>query len=420
MSSPKDPANHNSKPEKKPLNDFAIGSAKARPRPYKLTDSQGLYLEIKPSGKKFWRYRYRIAGKENLFALGEYCSSVKNPNHIALAEARFLRDEARKLVKQGIHPAHQKKLKLNVQVEANQNTFRAVADEWVYHTSKRKGWSAYYLGQVETILKTDVYPTIGTLPIDAINPRHIALILGRIESRKAFSVAILARQWCSAVFRYAIRQHKANSDPTTAFKGEISRPPVCNSKPLPLEEIPVFLNKLAGYGGHRHTVIALNLLMLTVVRTKELREAVWCEFDLGAAIWRIPAPRMKKRREHLVPLSRQAVELLIELRTLTGDRKFLFPNTRRPQEPIGATSLNRALEYMGYQGSFSCHGFRSTASTQWNELGYRADVIEVALSHSEGNAVRRAYNQAEYLTERRQMLQDWADLLDKLRASGPS
>jgi len=193
------------------------------------------------------------------------------------------------------------------------------------------------------------------------------------------------------------------------------RPPVAHSKPLSLDEIPIFLKKINEYGGRVETVTAIRLLMLTMVRSKELREATWDEFDLNGAVWRIPAHRMKMRREHIVPLSTQTVELLKDLYPLTGHRGWLFPNSRRPDMPIAATTLNRAIEYMGYAGKFTCHGFRSTASTILNEKGYRPDVIERSLAHSEKNAVRRAYNQAEYLPERHQMLQDWADYLDGLK-----
>ena len=398
-----------------PLTDAAIRNAKPSDKPFKLTDSHGLYIEIKPNGSKLWRYRYKIAGRENLFAVGEF-TEKSDPNHVSLADARSLRDDARKLVKQGIHPAHNRRAELNNQVAANENTFKAVAQDWMTDTQKRKGWTDYYTKQVKTVMEGDAFPVLGSLPISFVTPDHIHTVLDRIEKRKAFTVAILCRQWCSAVFRYAIRKRKATSDPTAAFKGEIRRPDVQHSKPLTLEEIPAFLRKLSGYQGNPETGIAIRLLMLTLARTKELREATWSEFDLDAALWRVPAARMKMRREHLVPLSHQAVDLLTELKRLTGERTFLFPNTRRHDACMPATTLNRALEYLGMRGKLSCHGFRSTASTQLNECGYRSDVIEAALAHAEKNATRKAYNQALYLRERKEMLQEWADYLDGLQA----
>lgn len=402
-----------------PTTDSAIRNAKPSSKSYKLTDSNGLYIEIKPNGKKFWRYRYRIAGKENLFAIGEFRSNKSDPNHISLADARSLRDEAKKLVKQGVHPSHHRKAQIEAQIEANKNTFKVLALSWYDETKAKKGWTKRYSDQIKRLFEEDAFPVFGNMPIQYVTADHVATLLERIEGRGVSITAILARQWCSAVFRYAMRRRRAENDPTVAFKGEIKRPPVEHSKPLSLEEIPAFLKRLKGYQGKVETVIALRLLMLTMARTKELREAAWAEFDLDNALWRIPDKRMKMRREHVVPLSQQAVALLKELNILTGHLgALLFPNSRTPEKPITATTLNRALEYMGYAGKFSCHGFRSTASTILNEKGYRSDVIERSLAHMEKNAVRKAYNQAEYLEERRKMLQDWADFLDALEAGG--
>ena len=239
----------------------------------------------------------------------------------------------------------------------------------------------------------------------------------RVEGRGAKTVALLLRQWSSTIFRYAVATLRADSDPAAALKGAITRLKTKHRKPLTRADLPRFIKALDSYGGYRTTVIALRLMLLTFVRTVELRAAHWAEIDLDRAEWRIPAGRMKMRELHIVPLSRQAVELLLELRSLTGGRSFLFPNCRRPNSCMTATSLNRALERMGFNGKgsmgFSAHGFRSTASTILNELGYRPDVIERQLAHSERNKVRASYNQAEYLAERRAMMQEWADLTDE-------
>jgi integrase len=238
-----------------------------------------------------------------------------------------------------------------------------------------------------------------------------------VEGRGAKTVALLLRQWSSTIFRYAVATLRADSDPAAALKGAITRLKTKHRKPLTRADLPRFIKALDSYGGYRTTVIALRLMLLTFVRTVELRAAHWAEIDLDRAEWRIPAGRMKMRELHIVPLSRQAVELLLELRSLTGGRSFLFPNCRRPNSCMTATSLNRALERMGFNGKgsmgFSAHGFRSTASTILNELGYRPDVIERQLAHSERNKVRASYNQAEYLAERRAMMQEWADLTDE-------
>lgn len=388
------------------LTDTRIRTAKRARKPYKLTDSGGLHLEVRPSGAKLWRYRYRIAGKENLFALGEYPA-------LGLADARTERDKARKMAKQGIHPAHNRQALLVAQVAENANSFEAVALEWI--AQRRAKWTPYYLNQVERAMKADVYPYVGTLPIRSVTAAHLLEIVNRVGKR-APTVALLLRQWCSAVFRYAVSTLRADGDPTVALKGAIHRPKVEHHKPLTRTAIPDFLKALEKAGGYRTTVIAVRLLMLTFVRTGELRAAEWSEFDLDRAEWRIPAERMKMREPHIVPLSAQAVELLRELHTLTGGQRLLFPNYRRPKTCMTGTTINRALERMGYLGRFSGHGFRATASTMLNEMGYRPDVIERQLAHKERNQVRASYNQAQYLEERRQLMQAWADYIDSLAA----
>jgi integrase len=391
------------------LTDVALRNAKPSTRPVKLSDGKGLYFEIRPTGAKLWRYRYRIAGKENVFALGEY------PN-VSLSEARDLRAEARTLVKQGIHPAHQRHTALLVKKIENANTFEAVANEWI--TKKKPNCTPYYIRQIERFLGRDVFPYIGKLPIRAITSAHLLEILQRVERRGAESVAINLRQWCSAIFRYAVSTLRADGDPAAALKGAIHKPRTEHRKPLSREQIAQFEKALEAYGGYRTTVIALRLMLLTFVRTKELREASWSELDLDRAEWRIAATRMKMREAHIVPLSKQAVTLLRELHTLTGGRTYILPNHRDPNRCMTATTLNRALERMGLNGSntigFSAHGFRATASTMLNELGCRSEVIERQLAHKDRNQVRASYNQAEYFAERRAMMQQWADLIDQI------
>lgn len=392
-----------------PLTDARIRTTKPGIKPLKLADGGGLYLEVRLSGKKLWRYRYRIADKENLFALGEY-------PEISLAEARTEHDKARSLVKQGVHPSHNRQAERLSTHLANANTFEAVAIEWI---SKKAGrWTPYYRRQVENFLGADVFPYIGKLPIRSVTAAHLLEIIRRIEERGAATVALLVRQWSSAIFRYAVATLRADSDPAAALRGAIHRPKVEHSKPLTRGQIKDFLDALEKYGGYRTTVIALRLLLLTFVRTVELRKALWSEMDLENAEWRIPAERMKMREPHIVPLSRQAVVLLEELQTYTGGRGLLFPNYRRPKDCMTATTVNRALERMGFNGrgsiGFSAHGFRATASTLLNEMGYRSDVIERQLAHAERNKVRASYNHAEYMDERKAMMQEWADLVDAL------
>jgi integrase len=410
-----------------PLTDSQIRNAKPDEKPVKLTDSGGLYLEVRPTGAKLWRYRYRIAGKENVFAVGEYVQapsgetkeqtqSRRNAGMLILAEARARREECRALVKQGIHPAHHRQAVRMEQSARNADTFEAVAREWI--AKKKPGWTPHYLRQVERFLEADVFPYVGHLPIRNVTAAHLLEIVRRVEGRGAETVALLVRQWASAVFRYAVATLRADADPAAALKGAIHRPKIEHRRPLTHDEIRAFTKALDGYAGYRTTVIALRLMLLTFVRTVELRGALWREIDLDRAEWRIPAERMKMREPHIVPLSRQGVELLRELHTHTGGRGMLFPNYRNPKTCMTATTLNRALERMGFNGKdsigFSAHGFRATASTILNEIGFRPDVIERQLAHAERNKVRASYNQAEYLEERRAMMQQWADLTDEM------
>ena len=391
------------------LTDAKIRNAKPTDKPIKLTDAGGLYLDVRPTGTKLWRYRYRIAGKENLFAVGEYPA-------LSLAEARTKRAEARELVKRGIHPSHERQATRLMTHSANANTFEAVGREWI--EKKKPTWTPYYLRQVERFLASDVFPHVGPLPIRSVTAAHLLEIVRRIEGRGAETVALMVRQWSSAIFRYAVATLRADTDPAAALKGAIHRPRTKHAKPLSRDQIADFMRAVDDYGGYRTTVIALRLMLLTFVRTKELRETPWTEIDLDRGEWRIRAQRMKMRQPHIVPLSRQTVVLLRELHTHTGGRDFLFPNYRNPNTCMTGTTLNRALERMGFNGrdsiGFSAHGFRATASTILNEIGIRPDVIERQLAHADRNTVRAAYNQGEYLEERRAMMQQWADLLSEI------
>jgi integrase len=395
--------------------------------PYKLTDGGGLYLEVRPTGAKLWRYRYRIAGKENVFAIGEYAQAPSgeteeqtqsrcNAGMLTLAEARARRKECRALVKEGIHPAHHRQAARMEQYARNANTFQGVALEWI--DKKKSNWTPYYLRQVERFLAADVYPHIGKLPIRKIAAPQLLAILRRVEERGAETVALLIRQWTSAVFRHAISTLRADIDPTIALRGAIHRPKVVHRTELSRDQIADFVKELEAYKGHKTTVIALRLLLLTFVRPVELRAASWREIDFDRAEWRIPGERMKLRELHIVPLSQQAMKWLRELHTLTGGRELLFPNIRNPLTCMTGTTMNRALESMGFNGKgsigFSAHGFRATASTILNEIGFRHDAIERQLAHAERNKSRGAYNRATYLEERRGMMQQWADMIDEM------
>jgi integrase len=391
------------------LTDTAIRNAKPQAKAYKLPDGGSLFLSVTPSGSKLWRYRYRIAGAENLYAIGEYPA-------VSLQQARELRDAARRLVKEGIHPSQHRKASRLVTATEAANTFEAVAREWI--AQNRAHWSAYYGQQVETILGSDVFPRIGGLPIRAVTAAHLLGILKDIQKRDAPSIALLVRQWVSAVFRYAVATLRADTDPAAALRGAVRKPKTQHKRPLSQKELGLFLDRLDASQSGLQVSTALRLLLLTFVRPGELRGARWAEFDLDGAEWRIPAARMKMGEPHIVPLSRQAVKLLRQLKAEAGGRPQLFPNVRDPKRDMSPTTLNRALERMGYGGHFSAHGFRATASTLLNELGYRPDVIERQLAHRERNKVRASYNQASYMPDRKKMMQEWANFLDAATGGG--
>jgi len=383
-------------------------------KPLKLTDGNGLYIEIRPSGAKLWRYRYRIDGKENVYALGEYPRNKELEGQLGystLAEARVERDKARALVKRGIHPAHQKKVEQSRQQAERVNTFRGVASEWL--AQHKSNWTEGYCLQIANNLDRHLYPSLGDRPIREIDSAEVLDILRRIEKRGTPTVTMLNKQLVSAIFRYAIATLRANQDPTIALKGAIAAHKVRHHPPLPREELPDLMRKIDMYGGRIETTFAFRLLMQTFLRTGELRQGQWPEIDFESRLWRIPDERMKNRLPHTVPLSTQSINLLENLKEVTGHQRWLFPGYGRDR-CISSHTITKALRYMGYE-KFSAHGFRSTASTILNEMGFRSDVIERQLSHTDRNSVRSSYNHAQYLPERRKMMQRWSDYLDSVK-----
>lgn len=388
------------------LTSTAVAKAKRGAKTYKLTDGGGLYLEVTPSGTKHWRYRYRLQGKENVYTIGQF-------PEVSLLEARDKHRDARKLVQAGTSPTLQKKLdRLDRQHEAA-NTFALVAAEW--YEAKSSAWSKGYSHHVKTILDNDLNKFIGNLPIKDIKTPTVYEVIRRIEKRKAQTRAILARQIVGSVFKLAILTHRAEYNVADPIKGEIARRLVEHRKHLDHDTLPDFLRKLEDYPGHLTTAIALKLLLLTAVRPGEMCGAEWKEFNFLRAEWRIPAARMKMRELHIVPLSRQAVALLTQLQELTGSGSHLFPTQGKKAKTIPSATLRNAVEKLGYADKFSPHGARGTFSTLCNESGYRSDVIERQLAHAERNKVRASYNQAEYMPERKALMQDWADTLDAFR-----
>jgi len=391
-----------------PLTDTAARQAKFTDKQQKLSDEKGLYLLVNASGK-YWRLKYRFAGKEKALALGVY-------PEVSLKEARAKRDEARKLIAEGTDPGVTRKQEKIARLVASENSLESLAREW--HQAQLARWSPGHATRVLESLEADIFPELGALPVAELTAPLLLDVLRKIERRGATETAGRVLQRVGSVMRYAIQTGRASFNPTNDLRGALTAGKVEHRPALPRSELPEFFRRLAAEPLHPVTRLAFRLLILTMTRPGEIRFARWDEFDFERAEWRIPAERMKMREPHIVPLSRQAVELLRELHTHTGGRGMLFPNYRNPKTCMTATTLNRALERMGFNGKdsigFSAHGFRATASTILNEIGFRPDVIERQLAHAERNKVRASYNQAEYLEERRAMMQQWADMTDEM------
>lgn len=390
-----------------PLTDVKIRQAKPGTASIKLTDSAGLHLEVKPSGSKLWRYRYRLDGKENTFAIGSY-------PEISLADARAERDAAREHVRAGRHPSHVRQTEKATQLAENRNTVKAVTLEYIEKRLAKR--TEAYRGQFLRAFESNVFPFIGRMPMRQVTAAHILDVIRRMDDRGAPAYAVQVRQWISAVFCYGVVTLRADADPAAAVRGAVQRGPINHSRPMSREQLGIYLGAVDSYKGFRVTVIALRLLPMLFTRTVELRSATWAEFDLDQALWLVPPERMKKRRPHLVPLPRQAVELLRELRGVSGG-DLLFPGLKDPGRPISATTLNRAMEYMGLE-DWHCHDFRATANTHLEEMNrFRQPVIDMQMARKDKDRTRAVYNHALYLEERRELMQVWADWLAETKTS---
>jgi integrase len=391
-----------------PLTDTAARRAQPRPRPYRLADGQGLYLEVVPSGSRYWRLKYRFAGKEKRLAIGVYPA-------VSLAKARQVALQARGLLTDGIDPSVKKREKARELKRAAANSFEAVAREW--HATMSPKWTPHHADDVIKSLDKDIFPAIGQRPIVDLKAPELLDAIRKIEKRGAIDIAQRVRQRCSSVFAYAIGSGFVENNPITGMKGIFATRKKEPRRMLPRAELPDFLRKLESHKGDRLVQLALRLVVLTMVRTVELRGARWDEFDFEKKLWSIPAERMKMRIPHIVPLSRQAVAALKELKPITGHYELSFPGRSDNRKPISENTMLYALYRMGYHRRATTHGFRALASTILNESGkWSADAIERQLARRERNAVRAAYHRAEYLDERTRMMQWWADFLDTERA----
>lgn len=405
------------------LTDTQCRTAKPKDKPYKLTDGKGLYLEVKPNGVKAWRYRFELDDgerkKESVFAIGEYAIAPKgetpeqaqarrNGRRFTLAEARDERVKARSLVVQGVNPAHNRQLERVKRAQENATTFEAVAKEWL----AMKDWEEITKAKRLKMLERVVFPKIGALPVKSITPTHVLDILKTSAEKNGLTVAAEAKRTMSGIFELAVSTLRADSDPVYPVRKALPANKTQHKRPLNTDEICQLLRDVEGHGGRHETIAAFRLMWLTLCRPNEAVEAQWSEFDLDKAIWRIPAERMKKRKEHTVPLPRQAVEMLWVLHGITGKYTHVFPHRDYRSKPMVTASFRQMLKALGWSGKFSPHATRTTGSTRLNEMGFSADWIERQLAHVEPNAVRRTYNHAEHLADRAKMMQQWADMLD--------
>lgn len=391
-----------------PLSDTSIRNAKPSDKPRKLADGGGLYIEVAPSGGKWWRFKYRFEGKEKRVSLGIY------PD-VGLKDAREKHAEARKLLAAGVDPSANKKATKAAQGERSANSFEVVAREWF--DKHAPNWKENHSSKIIRRLEVDIFPWLGGTPIGEIVAPDLLAAVRRIENRGALETAHRALANCGQVFRYAIATGRAQRDTAADLRGAL--PPVKEKHHASITDpkaIGELLRDIEGYQGAFVTRCALRLAPLVFLRPGELRKAEWLEIDLDKAEWRIPADRMKMNAVHIVPLSSQAVAILRELHPLTGAGLYVFTGARTTTRPMSENAILGALRRMNYTtDEMTGHGFRSMASTLLNEQGFNRDAIERQLAHAERDGVRAAYNYAEYLPDRKRMMQHWADYLDRLK-----
>ncbi len=388
------------------LTDLKIRQAKPAEKPYKLFDGGGLFLLVQPNGSKLWRLKYRFGGKERLLSIGSYDRGV------SLKKAREERSQALEQLVEGIDPGALKKQEKQAERKQAENSFRAIALNWAETYGAR--WTDSHRARVVGSLEADVFPALGDLAITEITPPMVLEVLRAVESRGALDVASRVLQRTSAIFRYAIQTGRATYNPAADMQGVLKTRRVEHRATISRAELPEFLKKLEAYAGDPVTKLGLKLILLTFVRSGELRGARWKEFDFDEREWRIPVERMKMRSPHIVPLSSQALAVLEELQPLTGQFDLLLPSQRDQQRPISENTLLYALYRLGYHKRATVHGFRALACTILNETGFRPDVIERQLAHVERNKVRAAYHRSEYLEERRSMMDWWGACIEAL------
>ena len=394
------------------LGDIQCRTAKPAEKPYKLSDGGGMYLEVMPNNSKYWRLKYRVKVngklKEKRLALGVY-------PEISLKQARARRDEARRLLNEGRAPSLEKPRHKALLEKGRENTFEAIARDW--YENRKDRWRPRYASEIITRLENDIFPQLGDYPISEIEPPLLLRVIRSIENRGAHELAKRQLQKCGEIFRYAIAEGKAVTDPSRDIGDALKPVKKEHYAALDVSELPAFLKAMERNEArlYENTRNALKLIMLTFVRTNELINARWDEIDVERKEWVIPAERMKMGKEHIVPLSRQALEILESQSEISGKSELVFPSSVKPRKSISNNTILGAIKRLGYQGRMTGHGFRALAmSAIKQELGYRHEVVDRQLAHVPKNKIDKAYDRALFLEERKKMMQEWADYIDSL------
>jgi integrase len=401
------------------LTELSIKQAKPKEKQYKLTDGEGMYLRVYPNGSKYWQLQFWFEGKQKILSLGVW------PD-ISLKEAREKRFKAKRIISDGINPIKEKRKerqdnldqanKFRLEEIKNSITFKIVSIEW--HKRQTLNWTEKHASDVLNSLKHHVYPDLGEIPISTITKQDVIANLRKIEAEGMHETCYRVRQRLEAIFDYAEIEEHCIGNPSKGLQRIFTKPKSKSHNSLPISELPEFISKVdASEGVYPSTVLAMKFMILTFVRTGELRLADWKEFDINCAepLWVIPGVRMKMGKTHHVPLSRQAVSILEDMQQYSGPKGYVFPQVRNPKKPMSNNTLLYFSNRLGYAGRNTIHGFRSVVSTVLNEsMKWHPDVIERQLAHQESNKVRKAYNRAEHLGERRKMMEWWSDYVDSI------
>jgi integrase len=395
------------------LNDKVCKNTKGKEKPYRLADGEGMYLEVRPNGSRLWRLKYRINGKEKRLSFGVYPV-------VSLAEARDKRIDAKKLLANGVDPsAFKKEVERKEQIN-NNNTFEVVARDW--WEMKKSGWTESHAGYTIRRLEHNIFPEIGHLPINDIEPPALLDALKKTQERGANEVAFRCKSICGQIFRYAIVKGMGTRDPSQDLQEALSPYKKKHYHALEPKDIPEFIQTLERNDARLfpHTKLAVELMMLTFVRTSELIKSTWDEFDIDRKVWEIPAERMKMNRPHIVPLSTRTIEILKELKNLScSGNNYLFPSKTNAHKHMSNNTILQAIGRLGYKGRMTGHGFRALAMTTiMQELGYRYEIPDLQLAHAKKAGVVAAYDRTSFIKERTKMMQEWDDYLAEAKVSG--